>query len=180
MRRLILLLVLVAACGGAVEPTTTDAPTAADPPATTEAPPPADTTTTTVASSPGDLYGTVDRSATEGASLEVASSDELGEFLTGPEGFTLYAFLNDDQGESTCYDTCAGTWPPVIDSPDAGDGVDPALLGTTTRDDGAEQVTYNGWPLYYYAGDVNPGDTTGQGFSGIWYVIDPEGNPVEG
>ena len=42
------------------------------------------------------------------------------------------------------------------------------------------QVTYNGWPLYFYAGDTAPGDTNGQGQGGVWYVVDPTGNPIEG
>jgi len=55
------------------------------------------------------------------------------------------------------------------------------LLGTVQRRDGAMQVTYNGWPLYYYARDQNPGDTNGQdveGFGGEWYLVTPEGHPV--
>ena len=55
------------------------------------------------------------------------------------------------------------------------------LLGTVERRDGAKQVTYNGWPLYYYARDQNPGDTNGQdveGFGAEWYLVTPDGNPV--
>ncbi|HET7369745.1 MAG TPA: hypothetical protein VFK45_02780 [Gammaproteobacteria bacterium] len=43
------------------------------------------------------------------------------------------------------------------------------------------QVTYNGWPLYYYAGDKKPGDTRGQdkkGFGAEWYLISPEGHII--
>ena len=38
------------------------------------------------------------------------------------------------------------------------------------------QVTYNGHPLYYYAADQKPGDTSGQnvdGFGAEWYVLSP-------
>jgi predicted lipoprotein with Yx(FWY)xxD motif len=53
------------------------------------------------------------------------------------------------------------------------------LLGTITRDDGTTQVTYNGHPLYYYADDVNAGDTLGQGRGDVWYVLDAQGNQIQ-
>jgi predicted lipoprotein with Yx(FWY)xxD motif len=37
------------------------------------------------------------------------------------------------------------------------------LLGTSTRRDGAMQLTYKRAPLYYYENDKRPGDITGQG-----------------
>ena len=58
-----------------------------------------------------------------------------------------------------------------------GDGVDAALLATATNPDAGPQVTYNGWPLYYFSGDSAPGDTNGEGPGGVWYVVDPTGNP---
>jgi hypothetical protein len=39
-------------------------------------------------------------------------------------------------------------------------------------------VTYAGHPLYYFANDKKPGDTTGQGvngFGGLWWVLTPAG-----
>ena len=44
-------------------------------------------------------------------------------------------------------------------------------LGTITRDDGSLQVTYNGWPLYYFAKDAAIGDATGEGAGDKWYTI---------
>ena len=61
----------------------------------------------------------------------------------------------------------------------AGEGVDSTLLGTITRDDGTTQVTYNGWPLYYFAGDTAPGDTTGQGMEGVWFLVSPTGEAIQ-
>jgi predicted lipoprotein with Yx(FWY)xxD motif len=46
-------------------------------------------------------------------------------------------------------------------------------LGTTTRDDGSIQVTYNSWPLYYYHDDAAPGDANGQGIEDIWFAANP-------
>jgi predicted lipoprotein with Yx(FWY)xxD motif len=63
-----------------------------------------------------------------------------------------------------------------------GAGVDGTLWGTITRDDGSLQVTYNGWPLYLFAGDAAPGDTNGQGideFGGLWFLVSPAGEAIE-
>ena len=52
-------------------------------------------------------------------------------------------------------------------------------MGTITRDDGGTQVTYNGWPLYYYAPDVKPGDAKGQNSGDIWFVVSTHGGPIQ-
>jgi hypothetical protein len=60
-----------------------------------------------------------------------------------------------------------------------GDGtLDESLLGTIERSDGLLHVTYNGWPLYYYAEDAAPGDIKGhdiESFGEDWYLIGPNG-----
>ena len=117
--------------------------------------------------------------ASSSASTELAlSSTDLGEILVDGDGMTLYLFLPDEQGESTCYDQCADNWPPLGEVAGVGGDLDEALLGTTTRTDGTVQATYNGWPLYHFARDAAPGDTNGQGLNDVWYVIDATGNPV--
>jgi uncharacterized protein (TIGR02246 family) len=115
------------------------------------------------------------------ATVEVAEHDTYGEYLTDGEGRALYLFLNDEQGESTCYDQCAQNWPPLLTTEDAeaGEGVDSDLLGTTERDDGTTQVTYNDWPLYYFAADEDPGDVDGQGRGEVWYLVSPDGEAIE-
>ena len=50
----------------------------------------------------------------------------------------------------------------------------------TERTDGTSQVTYNGWPLYYYAKDMAAGDTTGQEAGEKWYLISPGGEEIAG
>ena len=65
--------------------------------------------------------------------------------------------------------------------PRAGAGLDPKLLGTTERDDGSTQVTYNGHPLYYYVDDP-PGEVLCQNvdeFGGLWLVVKPSGDAVQ-
>jgi predicted lipoprotein with Yx(FWY)xxD motif len=104
---------------------------------------------------------------------------DLGTILVDAEGLTLYLFAPDAQGPSTCEADCLSAWPALAGPATAGEGVDESLLGTATRpDDGTEQVTYNGWPLYYYAQDNAPGDVRGQGVGDVWFVVDPAGEPV--
>lgn len=115
--------------------------------------------------------------ATAEQSLAVASSD-LGDIVTDAEGFTLYVFQPDEQGDSTCYDSCADTWPPLVGDVSPGDGIDGALIGSAERTDGSLQVTYDGWPLYHFAADNAPGDTNGQLVGDVWFVIGPDGTPI--
>jgi predicted lipoprotein with Yx(FWY)xxD motif len=102
---------------------------------------------------------------------------DLGELLTGPDGRTLYGFTQDTPGVSTCNGTCAAQWPPLIVSPawTVGPELDQGIFSTIVRDDGQEQLVAGKWPLYYYAGDSVPGDTTGQGSGDVWFAVDVDG-----
>lgn len=104
---------------------------------------------------------------------------EVGAALVGPEGMTLYVFTSDMNGESTCYDACAELWPPVPGDTEIGSDLDASMFGTTTRDDGSEQLTVNDMPVYWYSPDEAPGDAKGQDFNGVWFVVDAEGSIVE-
>ncbi len=112
------------------------------------------------------------------AGLELATTD-LGEILVDASGYTVYLFTPDAQGDSTCYDECEANWPVVAEVTAVGDGLDESLLGTTTRTNGDVQATFNGWPLYYFAGDAAAGDVNGQSLNGVWWVIDAAGEPIE-
>jgi predicted lipoprotein with Yx(FWY)xxD motif len=92
----------------------------------------------------------------------------------------VYLFKKDAGTKSACTGACATAWPPVLSSaaPAAGSGAKASLLGTTVRSDGQRQVTYNGHPLYLFAGDQAPGDTNGQGSTGFgapWLALSPAG-----
>jgi predicted lipoprotein with Yx(FWY)xxD motif len=119
------------------------------------------------------------------AVVEVRGS-RLGQILVDGQGRTLYLFEADQAGMSSCNGACASAWPPYLSdaTPRADAGVTGSLLGTSARgDDGGTQVTYDGHPLYYYAGDSEPGDTAGQGldqFGAKWYVLAPGGNKIAG
>lgn len=111
------------------------------------------------------------------------SSTSLGDVLVDRAGKTLYMFDNDTQGApSTCYDQCASAWPPLLTEgpPSAGAGADDGELGTVERTDGTTQVTYDGWPLYYWAQDAKPGDVNGEGVNDVWWVLDAGGTPIHG
>lgn len=122
---------------------------------------------------------TTDSATAEGATVETATG-EPGTFLTDADGLTLYLFTNDTPGMSNCSGDCLTAWPALLTGGDpvAGSGVDASLLGTTTRDDGSVQVTYSGWPLYFFAGDAAPGDLEGQGVNDVWFAISPEGQQL--
>jgi predicted lipoprotein with Yx(FWY)xxD motif len=118
-----------------------------------------------------------------GATVDVRTTN-LGKTLVDAQGRTLYLFEKDKGMNSTCFGSCASVWPPFTTSgkPKAGAGVTASLLGTTARSDGKPEVTYNGHPLYYYAADQKPGDTTGEGldqFGAKWYVLSPTGKKID-
>lgn len=97
-------------------------------------------------------------------------------------GYALYVFAPDDRQAVTCTGTCALTWPPLTvparTRPAVGPGVRSALVGTDAAGNGSHVVTYDGWPLYTYTDDVQPGTATGQAIDlngGVWYLIRPDG-----
>ena len=104
-------------------------------------------------------------------SVRLGSSVALGSFLVDANGKTLYYFANDVANKSNCVGQCSVLWPPFnaknISVPNELSAVD---FGQITTSSGGSQVTYRGWPLYYYSGDQNPGDTNGQGIQNIWFV----------
>lgn len=115
------------------------------------------------------------------ATLALADSS-VGTVLVDSQGMSLYLFSPDNQGESTCYDACADNWPALVVDGDitVGEGLDASLVGTVTRTDGSTQVTYGGWPLYYFARDSKPGDTNGQGVSDVWFLLNADGSAALG
>ena len=101
------------------------------------------------------------------------SNTSLGEILVDGYGYTLYTFASDSLNTSTCSGTCASNWPPLILSSKEMDVPMPLLhrIGIFARNSTAIQLTFDGMPLYYYAGDTDPGDMNGEGLSGKWNVV---------
>jgi predicted lipoprotein with Yx(FWY)xxD motif len=115
--------------------------------------------------------------------LDLANSN-LGQILVDSQGRSVYLFGADTGTSSTCTSAgCVAEWPPFIanGTPQVGAGLPAHELGTTTRADGHQQITYAGHPLYYFAGDIQPGATAGQGLNdngGPWYLVHTDGTPV--
>ena len=113
-----------------------------------------------------------------GATVAVASS-KLGEILVDADGRTLYAFTKDKGDQSACSGGCATSWPALTGTATAGTGAQASLLATSTQANGTDQVTYDGRPLYYFAGDTKPGDTNGQAVGNVWFAVTASGALVQ-
>lgn len=182
LRRLagtVLVVGVIAGCGGGTGSTPSAAPTTAP---TTTAP----ATTAPGTSAPGTAAPATSAPATsmpggdqaDALSLKMADT-ALGSILVDGRGMTLYMYTKDSANISVCEGQCLVNWPPLLGRPTAGGGVDDSKLGSFTRADGRAQATYNGWPLYYWIRDTKPGDTTGQDVQGVWYVLGRDGEPIK-
>lgn len=116
------------------------------------------------------------------ANVKLASSVTLGSFLTDSVGNTLYFFALDVAGTNSCTSAaCNPTWPVCYSgriTPPS--GLNASGFTSKKTADGRNQNFYEGWPLYYYAPATNgtntreaAGQTSGNGISGVWYVLYP-------
>jgi predicted lipoprotein with Yx(FWY)xxD motif len=127
--------------------------------------------------------------AQDAAVVQVAKSETYGEYLTDADGRPLYLFTTDKPEGSeaatiTCTsEECLNAWPlfTTTGEPQAGEMADAALLGTMDYE-GETVVTYNGWPLYYFAKDEGADEPQGndiESFGGEWYLVQSSGEKVE-
>lgn len=132
--------------------------------------------------------------AASSKTLQMRDNNKWGNYLTDSRGMALYMFSKDHTGSGfsssdfkpSCYGSCANLWPPLTAQSSnsgftAGSGINQNMIGTTKRNNGMYQLTYNNIPLYYYKLDKLPGDVKGQlkhGHGGVWYLITPKGNPI--
>ena len=123
---------------------------------------------------------------TAGADLQLAlkvRNTRYGPILFDAKDRVLYGFTRDKRGgKSTCYGACARAWPVYFSKGKvkAMRGVKQSLIGRVRRRNGRLQVTYNGWPLYYYAHE-EPREVKCQNvneFGGLWLVMKPNGRLV--
>jgi predicted lipoprotein with Yx(FWY)xxD motif len=126
-------------------------------------------------------------SASQGASratVKVAQS-KLGRILVDGRGRTLYLYPGETASRIVCkadFLSCTRLWPPFLTKgkPRAGQGVNARLLDTVRRTKPAGlQVTYNRHPLYFYSADAKAGDTLGQAYYALWYVVSPKGRAIK-
>lgn len=132
----------------------------------------------------------------DAARIAVATKEPFGEYLVDGAGRSLYVLEGSrqqgrpgQQGQQLgqtpeCTGECLAEWPPLLTegAPRAGQGVDAGKISTTALQE-SQQVTYAGWPLYYYRGDAGPGSTAGQEVHdrwGGWYLLSPGGERIEG
>jgi predicted lipoprotein with Yx(FWY)xxD motif len=108
--------------------------------------------------------------------LMMIEDEMFGKVFTDGKGHVLYYFARDVKGVNNCTGGCANNWPIfyaeeiMVDDPD----FDETLVGEIEVN-GEMQTTYNGWPLYTFVNDEEPGDTNGEGAGGgNWYVAKPD------
>lgn len=138
-----------------------------------------------------DDDGADDGAADDGADLAgvellTLTESSHGEHLGDRDGLTVYAFVEDTDGQPTCMADCAVVWSPVAapaDGPEVGEGVDAELAGTVEREDASvvgvsHQLTYAGQPLYTFTADQEPGDARGQELAASWFVVGTDGELI--
>lgn len=121
----------------------------------------------------------VSNQANPGTVMISTRSTSIGTVLTNAAGKTLYWFAIDTPTTSKCTGSCATYWPPVTGTPKAASGASlTGTFGTINRAGAVKQATYDGHPLYTYAGDSGPGAVSGNGKNlsgGLWWAMTPSG-----
>ena len=114
-------------------------------------------------------------STTTGAVVSSTKSDSLGEYLTDAKGMTLYIFKDDKRLQSNCVASCLKQWPAfTYNNTNLASATDNLSknISIIKKNDGTYQYVYTALPLYYYVGDKNPGDVSGNGLNdGKWSIV---------
>ncbi len=144
-----LVALIVAACGGPSSPSSSSNPSSA----------PGSTPTT--AGAPTTAPATPGVTPTEPSSVA---------------GKTLYYLTSDTATHIACTGQCTTFWPPLISTglPTSSDALPHKL--SIRRDANGRQVEYDGHLLYTFSGDLSAGQANGEGitgFGGTWHVATP-------
>jgi len=108
-------------------------------------------------------------SGAQPAVVTSAKKAKVGTVIVDAQGRTLYRFTAEAQGVPVCTGACLGTWRPALAGTASGL---PKHVATIKRPDGGKlQLTYDGHPLYRYAGDRSKADANGEGVGGQWFVL---------
>lgn len=115
-------------------------------------------------------------------SIKLWEDGTLGQILVNGNDQAMYFFAEDVTGESNCSGGCADTWPAVtgdVYSLELGAGLDKADFGSIDAGYDEKQITYKGWPLYYFSPDGDgeleaTKETLGEGKGGVFHVAKPD------
>jgi predicted lipoprotein with Yx(FWY)xxD motif len=113
------------------------------------------------------------------APLEITTAPtDLGVVLVDGDGYSLYISLDDPPNLPLCVEACAQAWAPVSAEAWTDSVPGAVVISSVPRPDGTTQLAAATRPLYRFAGDLAPGEVTGQGVNGVWFVVDATGQPV--
>ncbi|ANQ48104.2 family 31 carbohydrate-binding protein [Flammeovirga sp. MY04] len=113
--------------------------------------------------------------------ISVATSPTHGQCLTAKYGnqpaLAIYTWDNDTNEFGSCTGGCEDSWPYVVTDAKVNLILPSSLPNGVTGEfglsgtcDGRLQLTFDGQPLYYYAGD-NEGDTNGESAGNVWWLV---------
>jgi predicted lipoprotein with Yx(FWY)xxD motif len=107
-----------------------------------------------------------------GTTVMIVQKSAIGYILAEANGQVVYTYSKDTKnGKPTCTGSCATAWPAVTGVPKAGPAdTFPGTFGVVKGASGVEQITYEGMPLYRFAG-AKPLTTKGNGLDGEWHVV---------
>lgn len=117
----------------------------------------------------------------QGTTVMIVQKSNVGYVLAEASGLVVYTYKKDTKGGApTCTGSCATTWPPVTGTPKAGPAdTFPGTFGVVKGAGGVEQITYDGYPLYLFAG-AKPYTTSGNGIGGVWHVVPLSESDISG
>jgi len=138
-------------------------------------------TTTGGATTGGATGSTTGGGSGAGATVSAKQVGGLGVVLVDSRGYTLYHLTGETGSSFTCEGGCLDAWPPLLTKGTVknGEGAN-GELGIVNRPGVGTQVTYDGLPLYTFAGDSKPGEANGQGVQNAWFAVTPSGEDAGG
>nr|WP_173037211.1 hypothetical protein [Phytohabitans flavus] len=144
---------------------------------------PAAESTPEATAEPGEAAGAEAPATGSPQVLRIAQVTGLSSIVVNAKGRTIYRFDDDsnDPPTTNCVEKCNETWQPVLapNGVEVDAGLEEDLVGTVERPDGAEQLTLNGWPMYYFHEDLSLGQIAGHGTGDKWWAISPAGGRAE-
>lgn len=103
------------------------------------------------------------------ASKEVAA--DIQNYLVDDRGNTLYYFTQDEGTTSNCEGGCLANWPAFsVNEKELPSFFNKDQFGITAGNDGTDQITFNGRPMYFFANDAKRGDFNGHTAGDVWFV----------